>query len=148
MEEDMNYIATIRPSGSIADPIIKDVTNKIEKESYLTVRSLVDYLIKDSSFNEDELLMKSALEEEIENSKDDGMYLLIKAYSKNQLNEEKKVKEYIQFPKEDGVRTNKIGIDKIAKEYFTPEKCDDQEYFSLNLEIESADGGGLNLESI
>lgn len=150
--EDKNdiYIASVK-TAYMADNkfLLKEVTQRLIGEPNLTIDGLIEYLIKDDGFSEEEKEMGNAIKGELDASKGNGKYLLIKSIEedkKEQNNNAASSKHYISFENKDGVETYIIDPNVISKDYFKKRKSNNGKiYFGLDLEIccEKEDGLGL-----
>ncbi len=141
MDEIMEYQASIRTTGASLGKIEKDVTEKIKEDEYLTVNELINYLLKDNGFSEQERDIKDPVESVMNAELKDNEFILVRAYEFGVPRG-----QYLSFTNEEGVNSPNINLESIAKDYFKPQVREGVEYMALNLEVNKGGGGGYNLK--
>jgi len=144
--ENEAYVASVKSPATSTDPIIKDVTEKLYGEPRLTVRELIDYVIKDDgNFSEDDKNIMHTVNGSlnlVDNSQNQPdklkQELVIRALGENG--------DYKSFTNSLGENKELIEPGEIAKDYFESRTIDGKEYNHLDLEVHHKPKGALGLD--
>jgi hypothetical protein len=142
------YVASVTSPATDPESIVKDVTEKLYGEPQLTIRELIEYVIKDDgSFSEDDKNIMNAIKHSlnlVDNSQNkpdpEKQILAIKASDQNG--------EYKSFINSKGETSSVIEPNGIAKDYFEPTSIDGKNYKGLELEVNHQPKGASGLDHI
>ncbi|MBU1205181.1 MAG: hypothetical protein KKE93_04715 [Nanoarchaeota archaeon] len=141
-DENETYVASVRSAmNQNVDPLTKEVTEKLIEEPNLTIGGIIDYLIKDDGFNDEEKEVMKGVKKELDDSMAAPERLSIKVLNEGG-------DGYKSFTNQRGEMTQVIKKTDIAKDYFEPGTIEETPYNGLNLEVHFMRKAGSRLDYI